>query len=112
MLIRAGYKPKDLMCFMLCDWKISFNECQLKLDALKSWNVQVADCWFDNVKPPNFQCNYWNMEECIYFRHLCASHNQLIKFGIYPDLKRAEKIYKKFDALRFQTKLKSLEGEE
>lgn len=104
-LIRAGYSPKDIMCFMLCDWKIPFNECLLKLGLLKKWNVQVSDCWYNNVKPPAYQCNYWKLIECKVFRAMCALHNQMINFDIYPDLKRAKRLYPLLDQLKNQTSL-------
>lgn len=91
MLLKAGYRPRDLMVFIICDWKITFSECLLKLFLLKSWGVKVSDCWFDNVIPPNYQCNYWTLEQCKLFRALCSIHNQSINYGIYPDLKRAER---------------------
>ncbi len=104
-LIKAGYKKEDITCFILCDWKISFNECLLKLELLKAWNICVSDCWFDNAKPPKYQRNYWTMEECKLFRALCTLHNHIIKFKIYPDLKRAKRVYKLLDNLKCQTKL-------
>ena len=86
MLIKAGYKAKDLACFIVCDWKISYEDCCKKLDLLKIWNVQVADCWYDNTVSPNFQCNYWTLEQCKDFRKKCRKHNQMIIFGIDPEL--------------------------
>jgi len=105
-LLKAGYKKQDIMCFMLCDWKISFNECFLKLMLLKKWNVCVSDCWFNNVKPPEYQSNYWSLIECRLFRGLCAVHNQVDKFGIYPDLKRAKRLFNLLNNMKSQTKLK------
>ena len=95
-LIKAGYSSKSLMCFMICDWKIPFEECFMKLMLLKNWNIKVSDCWYDNVTPPNYQCNYWTMEQCIFFRALCAIHNQSVTFGIYPDMNRMYRCIDKF----------------
>jgi len=105
MLLKAGYSKKNISCFMLCDWKISYNECLLKLDLLKDWNICVNDCWFDNVKPPNYQCNYWSLIECKVFRAKCALHNQVVKFKLYPDLKRAKRLFRLLDEMKSQTKL-------
>jgi len=105
-LLRAGYKPRNLMCFMLCDWKVSFNDCLLKLGLLKIWNITVSDCWFDNIKPPNYQCNYWTYIECKLFRAMCALHNQMIKFNIYPDLRRAKRLHKLLNDMKKQKHLK------
>ena len=90
MLLKAGYKAKDLSCFIVCDWKISYEDCLRKLDLLKIWNVQVSDCWFDNVVSPNFQLNYWTLEQCKDFRKKCRKHNQMVIFGIDPELKKME----------------------
>jgi len=87
MLIKAGYKSKELSCFIICDWKISYKACLMKLDLLKIWNIKVNDCWYDNTKSPNFQYNYWNEEECKSFRSKCRKHNQMVLFGIDPELK-------------------------
>jgi hypothetical protein len=87
MLIKAGYKPKEISVFMICDWKIPYSVCCSKLDLLKIWNVKVNDCWFDNVVSPNFQLNYWTLEQCKDFRSKCRKHNQMIIFGINPEYK-------------------------
>lgn len=90
-LLKAGYKKKELMCFIISDWKIPYSVCCKKLDSLKIWNVQVSDCWFDNVKPPKYQCNYWDLDSCIDFRRRCREHNQMIRHdGIRPELKESE----------------------
>lgn len=88
MLVKAGYDPKTISVFMICDWKIPKYECERKLDLLKVWNVKVNDCWFDNVVSPNFQCNYWTKPQCSQFRRKCRKHNQLVRFGIDPEHKR------------------------
>lgn len=89
MLLKAGYKPKELSCFIICDWKITYEDCLRKLDLLKIWNVKVNDCWFNNVISPNFQCNHWTLEQCKDFRKKCRKHNQMVLFGIDPELKES-----------------------
>ena len=59
MLTKAGYRPRDIMVFMLCNWKIPYSECMKKLDLLKVWNVQVCDCYFDN-QIKNIPPVYWS----------------------------------------------------
>lgn len=87
MLLKAGYKPKELSVFMLVNWKISYVECLKKLDLLKVWNVKVNDCCFDGgykiAKP-----EYWTAEQLKDFRARCRKHNQLVNFGIDPELKQ------------------------
>ncbi len=90
MLLKAGYRAKTMSCFIISDWKISYEDCCKKLDLLKIWNVKVNDCWFDNTTSPNFQCNYWTFEQCKDFRRKCRKHNQMIIFGIDPELKGEE----------------------
>lgn len=86
MLYRVGYNGKDIMIFMICNWKIPYNENCKKLDLCKVWNVQVADCYFDNQIFPNVQPIFWKPEELKSFRAKCRKHNQLVNFGIDPEL--------------------------
>jgi hypothetical protein len=79
LLLYAGYKPKDMQVFMLCNWKIPYSECCLKLNTLKIWNIQVSDCWFDNQLPPNIKPIHWKEEEIKEFRHRCRDHNIMIR---------------------------------
>lgn len=85
ILTKANYKPKEIMVFMIVNWRISKYECEQKLDLLKVWNVKVCDCCFDggykNAKPKR-----WSLPELKEFRSKCRKHNQLINFGIDPEL--------------------------
>jgi len=87
MLLKAGYNSKKIMIFMICNWKVPYNECCKKLDLCKVWNVQVADCYFDNQTSPNIIPLFWTDEQNKSFRKKCRTHNQLINFGIDPDIK-------------------------
>lgn len=87
---KAGYRNEELMVFMICDWKIPYEECCKKLDLLKVWNVKVSDCWFDGVVSPNFQCNFWTLEQCKDFRKKCRKHNQMVLFKIDPEYKQQQ----------------------
>ena len=87
MLLKAGYKPKKLSCFILCNWKIPYEDCLRKLDLLKIWNIKVNDCWFDNQLSPNIEPIYWTKEQIKDFRSKCRKHNQMVLFGIDPELK-------------------------
>jgi len=73
-LINAGYDPKKIQVFMVCNWLIPYDECVAKLMTLKHWNVQVSDCWFDNQLPPNIKPIHWTEEEIKKFRKLCRNH--------------------------------------
>lgn len=87
MLKQAGYRPKDIMVFMICNWKMSYLECCMKLDVCKIWNVLVADCYFDNQTSPAIIPLFWNDSEIKEFRAKCRKHNQLVNFGVDPELK-------------------------
>lgn len=86
MLVKAGYYKKEIQVFMLCNWKIPYSECLRKLDALKIWNVQVSDCYFDNQLPPNVKPIHWTKTQIKDFRKKCRKHNQLIRHdGVDPE---------------------------
>lgn len=87
MLCRAGYKPRNIMIFMVCNWEIPFDECMLKLNLCKYWNVQVADCYFDGQISPNIKPIGWTAEQIKTFRRNVRKHNQIVNFGIDPELK-------------------------
>ncbi len=90
-LKQAKYKGNDIMVFMICNWKISFESNMKKLELLKVWNCQVSDCWYDNQLPPNVLPTYWTKSEIKEFRKRCRKHNQLVTFGIDPENKCEEK---------------------
>lgn len=87
MLVEAGYRRKEIMIFMICNWRTTYEENCRKLDLLKVWNVKVGDCWFDNQLSPNIKPIHWTEEQIKDFRRRCRKHNQLVLFGIDPELK-------------------------
>ena len=89
LLYSVGYKPKDIMIFMICNWDISYEECLKKLDVCKVWNVLVADCYYDNQVGimKKFIPIGWTTEEARSFRVKVRKHNQLVNFGIDPEIK-------------------------
>lgn len=79
---------KQIMVFMICNhYRCTFKDNMRKLDLLKVWGVQVADCYFDNQTFPNVQPLYWTYVECKEFRKQCRKHNQIINFGVDPEWK-------------------------
>jgi len=88
MLVKAGYKPNELMCYILYNWKIPFIDCLKKLDLLKVWNVKIGDCCYDGQTSPNFKPIYWNLNELRLFRKMCRRHNQIVTFKIDPEIKK------------------------
>jgi len=86
-LFKAGYSKRELTVFIICNWKISYNDCLFKLDLCKVWGVKVADCYFDNQISPNIKPIHWSIEQIKSFRRKVRKHNQLVGFGIDPELK-------------------------
>ena len=87
LLQNAGYSSKDIMVFMVCNWKISFEDNCRKMDLCKVWGVKIADCWFDNQVSPNIKPIHWTEEQIKLFRKRIRNHNHLINFGIDPEAK-------------------------
>jgi len=92
MLRKAGYtQHRDLMVFMVCNWKTPYDVCLRKLDLLKVWDCQVSDCWFDNQVSPNIKPIHWTAEQIKDFRKRCRKHNQLIGWRFDPQLPAEER---------------------
>lgn len=87
MLLKVGYIPNDIMVFMICNWKISYEDNLKKMDLCKVWNVKIGDCWFDNQLSPNIKPIHWTAEQIKDFRHRVRKHNQLVNFKIDPEYK-------------------------
>ena len=90
LLLNAGYSPKDIMIFVICNWKTTYEENLKKMDLCKVWNFQMADCYFDNQLSPNIKPIYWTEEQIKSFRSKVRTHNMLVNFGIDPELDRKE----------------------
>lgn len=87
MLVKAGYQRKEIMLFMQANYsKIGYEECCLKLDLCKVWNVQVCDCYFDGQVMPHVIPIFWTMNEIKAFRKRVRKHNQIVNFGIDPEV--------------------------
>lgn len=90
MLIFAGYQPKDIQIFMICNWKTSYDECIKKLDTIKFWGCQVSDCWFDNQKKGEVTPIHWTKEQIEDFGKRCRDHNIMARYnGIQVERMRA-----------------------
>jgi len=89
ILYRVGYKPEELMIFMICNHpSIKFEECVAKLDLCKIWNVKVADCYYDNqIKVfDSFIPIGWTTSEAQMFRRMVRRHNRLVNWKIDPSI--------------------------
>ncbi len=87
-LLAAGYTNKDIMIFMICNWQIPYVECLRKMDLCKVWNVKISDCYFDGQLSPNIKPIHWHISDIRDFRQKVRKHNQLVTFGIDPELKK------------------------
>lgn len=85
-LINAGYKRKELMIFMVCNWRIPYETNCQKLDLCKVWNVKVCDCYFDGQVFPNIIPRFWTSKEIKDFRRKARTHNRMVIFGIDPKI--------------------------
>lgn len=87
MLLKAGYRSDEIMVFMICNWKITYEENLKKLDFLKVWKVKACDCYYNNQTAPNIQPIDWTDKEIKSFRKKVREHNLLVRFGIFPNIK-------------------------
>ncbi len=94
ILKKVGYK--NISIFMICNHPlIDYNENYNKLNLCKYWYVKVNDCWFDNQLSPNIDPIGWSIDEIKSFRSEVRKHNQIVNFGIDPELKNIVDIKKK-----------------
>ena len=60
ILLKAGYKSKDIYAFMLYNWKIPFKEMEMKRIKCWQWKVQIADCRY---RPLTQTYDFFNSHE-------------------------------------------------
>jgi hypothetical protein len=73
---------------MICNWRIPFETNMKKMDLCKVWGVKISDCYYDNQVPPHINPFYWTDKEIRKFREKVRKHNQLVIFGVDPELDR------------------------
>ena len=103
ILYSAGFKTKDIIIFMICNWDISYDVCMKKMDLCKVWNVKIADCYYDNqieILTKEFIPIGWTTEQAYDFRRRVRIHNQIVNQKIYPEINN----------IQFKNKLKGLIG--
>ena len=89
-LQKVGYR--EISIFMICNHPaVSYKENCKKLDLCKYWNVKVNDCWFDNQISPNIKPIGWDYFDIKAFRKAVRKHNQIVRFGIDPELRRSRR---------------------
>jgi hypothetical protein len=88
LLTDAGYNSKMITVFIICNWRISCEECCKKAYLCAIWNVKISDCYFDGQVSPNIEPIGWTDDEIKVFRKGARKHNQMVRFGIDPEIKR------------------------
>jgi len=91
LLLNVGYSPRDIMIFVICNWRITYEENLRKMELCKIWNFQMEDCYFDNQLSPNIKPIHWTEEEIKSFRSKVRKHNQMVNFRIDPEYKETHK---------------------
>lgn len=96
LLVKAGYKSKDIFVFMLYNWEIPFKEMERKRIKCWEWKVQIADCRyrplnqpFDNYNPGKSQTNKdyyihskWTDAEVKQFRKNVRRQNICVRYNL------------------------------
>ncbi len=85
ILLKAGYKRKDILVFMLVNWHTTYETNLKKLDLCKVWNVKVGDCPYDGQEWKKLIPIDWTMKELRDFRKRVRKHNQMVNFGVDPE---------------------------
>lgn len=88
IFLKAGYRNRDLMLFMIVNWRIPYVDCLLKLDIMKVWGVKVCDCCYDGGYKYAVP-EHWTADELKSIRAKSRKHNQLVNFGLDPEIKPA-----------------------
>jgi len=84
-LKKVGYR--EISISMICNHPaVSYRENIKKLDLCKYWGCKVNDCYFDNQISPNIEPVGWNHYDIKAFRKAVRKHNQIVGFGIDPEL--------------------------
>jgi len=112
VLLKAGYRSKQIYVFMLYNWDIDFREIERKRIKCWEWGVQVADCryrplnqTFDNYKPYRkgqtgddyYIHDNWSDEKVRQFRRNVRRQNMCIRQDVkfYSKTLETKKVDKK-----------------
>lgn len=89
MLEKAGYKRKDLMCYILSNYYVSLVECLLKAKVMLHEHIPQCNCrWREFYLDPKIYPKLWTQQEIDYFTQNCRINNQIIIYGGYdPEIK-------------------------
>jgi len=90
MLTNAGYKQKDLICYILSNYYVSLKECLLKGKLMLYNHIPICNCVYrKNYLDPKIYPKHWSNDEIEYFKEFCRENNQIIKFnGFDPEIEK------------------------
>lgn len=90
MLEKAGYKRKDMMCYILSNYYVSLIECLLKAKVMLHEHIPICNCRFRKYyHDPKVYPELWTQNEIDYFKQECRTNSQIIKFNGYdPEIEK------------------------
>ena len=88
MLLAAGYRREDLMCYILSNYYISLHECLLKAKKMFYEHIPVCNCKYRKYyHNPKIYPELWTQKWIDYFSDQCRENNQFLKFrGFDPEI--------------------------
>lgn len=111
LLFQAGYRPKDVFCFVLFNADMTFEQIEKKRRQLLDWGVRIADCRLrplsqlkDNYNPRTEQNGFdyhisrasgWTDAKIKAFRKNCRSINILLARNLNLDAPLEDVLYYK-----------------
>ena len=106
-LNNAGYKNKNIMCFILSNYYVSIVECVLKAKIMLKKNIIVCNCVYrKNYLDPKIYPEHWTMKEIELFKEDCRTNNQLIIYDGYdPEIEK--RLIRKKDGGTYENNLPS-----
>ncbi len=91
MFLKAGYKEKDIMVFMIYNHDQSFTDMEYKRKKCREWGVQISDCRYvpfdlfeDRYRPNGKNADYyihdnWTNEQVRQFRRNVRGQNMILR---------------------------------
>ena len=88
MMLKVGYSRRGIQVRMLCNGKISYEECMKKLAFLYEQKVMIDDCWYNNQKRGSAKPIYWTQKEIDDFGESCRPNNVAVMQNMHKGLNR------------------------
>jgi len=89
MLVKAGYKREDLMCYILSNYYVSLRECLYKAKVMLHHHIPICNCRYRKYyHDPKVYPELWTQEEIDYFKQECRMNTQITNHGGFdPEIK-------------------------